>query len=163
MKHGTYQLALERFPQKIKDVTPPTLFEAPWRDLGLLSPDVSLFIYSIKRSFDVAKNTAKADHLLAMQPPIPGLLSPFVADVDASQKKIWEEQANEFLSDQIDFYELSVKAALDTLIRHLEAEAEEYAIQLGLDERTRWLRAQAKARRDAQKQSGKGGDAGSSQ
>jgi hypothetical protein len=49
---------------------------------------------------------------------------------------------------QVGYYEDTIKQELQALITCLEAEAEEYAMQLGLDEKRKSLRARAKARRE---------------
>ena len=49
-----------------------------------------------------------------------------------------------FLRQQIDYYDDMIKQELQALIICLEAEAEEYAMQLGLDEKIKLLRAQAR-------------------
>ena len=53
-----------------------------------------------------------------------------------------------FLRVQVGYYEDMIKQELQALITCLEEEAEEYAMQLGLDEKRKSLRARAKARRE---------------
>jgi hypothetical protein len=58
-----------------------------------------------------------------------------------------------FVRAQVGYYESMTKQESQALITCLEAEAEEYAMQLGLDEKRKTLRARAKALRDTRRQS----------
>jgi hypothetical protein len=137
----------------MRQITVPELFEAPWRDMGLLNPDITLLIHSIQRSLQLAKSLAVANPWIENQPAIPGLLNPFSV-VNEPEKEKTRNEMGYFLRQQVGYYEDMIEQELQAFIICLEAEAEEYAMQLGLDERRMWLRARAEARRDTRKQSG---------
>lgn len=152
--HGSYRFGMERLCEDLRDISVPELFEVPWKDIGLLNPDVGLFINVVRRGLEFAKSMSLSNSLLKTQPVLPGLLNPFEIAVDEAEKERSQNEMKDFLREQVGYYEKMIKPPLDALILYLEAEAEEYATKLGLDEKRKWLRAQAKARRDARKQSG---------
>jgi hypothetical protein len=152
-RDGSYEYGVRRFCEDMHQINVPELFEAPWRDIGLLNPDITLLIHSIERSLQLAKSLATANPWIDKQPAIPGLLNPFSV-VNESGKGKTPSEMGYFLRQQIGYYEDMIEQELHALIICLEAEAEEYAMQLGLDEKRMWLRARAKARRDTRKQSG---------
>jgi hypothetical protein len=130
------------------EITAPQLFEAPWRDIGLLNPDITLLIHSIRESLQLAKSMAARNPWLEDQPAIPGLLKSPLSGVDEPEMEETQSEMEKFLRVQADYYEDMIKQELQALITCLEAEAEGYAMQLGLDEKRKSLRARAKARRE---------------
>jgi hypothetical protein len=152
-RDGSYEYGVTRFCADMNEITVPELFEAPWRDIGLLNPDVTLLIHSITRSLQLAKSMVSSNRLVERQPTIPGLLNRS-SIMNEPEKEKTQSEMEHFLRQQIGYYDGMIKQDLQALIICLEAEAEEYAMQLGLDEKIKLLRAQAKARRDARKQSG---------
>jgi hypothetical protein len=152
-RDGSYEYGVKRFCEDMHEIAVPELFEAPWRDIGLLNPDITLLIHSITRNLQMAKSMASSNPLMERQPSIPGLLNQFNI-VNEAEKEKNQSEMEYFLRQQVGYYDDMIKQELQALIICLEAEAEDYAMQLGLDERRKLLRAQAKARRDARKQSG---------
>lgn len=141
-RDGSYEHGARRFRESVHEITLPELFEAPWRDIGLLNPDITLLIHSIERSLQLAKSMISSNPANGKQPTIPGLF-----DGDGPGEEKTQNEIEKFLRVQIGFYEDMIKPELQVLITCLEAEAEGYATQLGLDERTKSLRARATARR----------------
>jgi hypothetical protein len=152
-RDGSYEHGVRRFCEDMHEITVPELFEAPWKDIGLLNPDITLLIHSIERNLQLAKSLAAANPWIEKQPVIPGLANPFSV-VNEPEKRKTQSEMGYFLRQQVGYYEDMIVQDLQALIICLEAEAEEYAMQLGLDEKRKWLRARAKARRDTRKQSG---------
>jgi hypothetical protein len=150
---GSYE-GVKRFCEDMQEITVPELFEAPWRDIGLLNPDITLIIHSLRESLQLAKSMAASNPWLEQQPVIPGLLKNPFSSVEEPKEKETQSEIENFVRVQVGYYESMIKQELEALITCLEAEAEEYAMQLGLDEMRKSLRARAKARRDTRKQSG---------
>jgi hypothetical protein len=151
---GSYEHGVQRFCKDIHEISAPQLFEAPWRDLGLLNPDIPLLIHSIRESLQLAKSMAASNPWLERQSVIPGLLKNPFNSVDEPRVEETQSEMEKFLRVQVGYYDDMIKQELQALITCLEAEAEEYAMQLGLDEKRKSLRARAKARRDTRKESG---------
>jgi hypothetical protein len=150
---GSYSYGVKRLCEDMHEITVPELFEAPWRDMGLLNPDIILLIHEIMRSLELAKSTTSSNTWLEKQLVIPGLLNQF-SIADGPEEENTQNEMKNFLRQWVDFYENMINQPLQALMTCLEAEAEEYAMQLGLDERRMWLRARAKALRDTRMQSG---------
>ena len=151
---GSYEYGVQRFCKDMHEITAPQLFEAPWRDIGLLNPDITLLIHSIRGSLQLAKSMAASNLWLEKQPVIPGLLKNPFSSLDEPGVEETQSEMDKFLRVQVGYYEDMIKQELQALITCLEAEAEEYAMQLGLDEKRKSLRARARARRDTRMQSG---------
>jgi hypothetical protein len=49
-RDGSYEHGVRRFCEDMHEITVPELFEAPWKDIGLLNPDITLLIHSIERN-----------------------------------------------------------------------------------------------------------------
>jgi hypothetical protein len=150
---GSYE-GVKRFCEDMQEITFPELFEAPWRDIGLLNPDITLIIHSLKESLQLAKSMAASNPWLEKQPVIPGLFKNDFSSMEKLEEKETQSEMKNFVRVQIGYYDDMIKQELQALITCLEAEAEEYAMQLGLDERRKSLRARAKALRDTRMQSG---------
>ena len=151
---GSYEHGVQRFCQDMHEITAPQLFEAPWRDIGLLNPDITLLIHSIRESLQLAKAMAASNPWLQKPPVIPGLSKGHSSGADEPKVEKTQSGMDKFLHVQVGYYDDMIKQELQALITCLEAEAEAYAMQLGLDEKRKSLRARAKARRDTRKQSG---------
>jgi hypothetical protein len=149
---GSYE-GVRRFCEDMQEIAVPELFEAPWRDIGLLNPDIAVIIHSLRESLQSAKSMAASNPWLEKQPVIPGLLKSHSSSLEEPEEETQSEMKN-FVRVQIGHYESMIKQELQQLITCLEAEAEEYAMQLGLDEKRKSLRARAKALRDTRMQSG---------
>ena len=145
---GSYEYGVQRFCKDMHEITAPQLFEAPWRDIGLLNPDITLLIHSIRGSLQLAKSMAACNPWLEKQPVIPGLSKNPFSSVDEPEVEGRQSGMEKFLRVQVGYYEDMIKQELQALITCLEAEAEEYAMQLGLDEMRKSLRTRAKARRE---------------
>ena len=133
-RDGSYEYGVTRFCEDMNEITVPELFEAPWRDIGLLNPDVTLLIHSITRSLQLAKSMVSSNRLVERQPTIPGLLNRS-SIMNEPEKEKTQSEMEHFLRQQIGYYDDMIKQELQALIICLEAEAEEYAMQLGLDEK----------------------------
>ena len=153
-RDGSYERGVKRFSEDMHEITVPGLFEAPWRDLGLLNPDITLLIHSIDRSLQLAKTMAASNPASEKQPAIPGSLKNSLSDGDEQREEETQSEMENFLRVQVGYYESMIEPELQVLVTCLEAEEEGYAMQLGLDERRKSLRARAKALRDTRKQSG---------
>jgi hypothetical protein len=150
---GSYE-DVKRFCEDMQEISVPELFEAPWRDIGLLNPDITLLIHSLRESLQLAKSMARLNPWLEKQPAIPGLLKSPLSGVEEQEEGETQSDMMDFVRVQVDHYDSMIKQELEGLITCLEAEAEEYAMQLGLDEKRKSLRARAKALRDTRMQSG---------
>jgi hypothetical protein len=150
---GSYE-SVKRFCEDMEEITVPQLFEAPWRDIGLLNPDITLIIHSLKESLQLAKSMASSNPSLERQPVIPGLLKNPFSIMEEPEKEETQSEMEDFARVQVGYYDSMIKQELQALITCLEAEAEAYAMQLGLDEMRKSLRARAKALRDTRMQSG---------
>src|SRR5262245_59507340 len=152
-RDGSYERGVKRFCEDMQEINVPALFEAPWRDIGLLNPDISSLIHSVTRGLQSAKFMTSSNHLIDRQPIIPGLLNQS-GIVNGPGKEKTQSEMEYFLRQQVQHYDDMIKQQLRALITCLETEAEEYAMQLGLDEERKRLRARAKARRNASKRTG---------
>jgi hypothetical protein len=152
IKHGLHRRALKGLSEDIRDVKIPALFESPWREMGLLSPDITSLVRTIVMSVDLAKSWGSPYPWLLEEPLIPGILSPKI-EFRTEDKDERLHLIEMYLQEQIEFYEAFIELPLRRLMICLEDEVEEYGRELGIDEKTRRLRAQAKARREARRQS----------
>jgi hypothetical protein len=77
-RDGSYEYGVKCFCDDIHEITVPELFTAPWRDKGLLNPDITLLSHSIERGLHLAKSLASSNPCIEKQPVIPGLLNSLV-------------------------------------------------------------------------------------